>query len=669
MNSTFQKSIPYLHSIDSLRALAVITVLLNHFYPDTFRSGFLGVDVFFVISGFVVTYSLLPRLNNFNPSDILSFYSRRLKRLYAPLIITILLFSFIATLFIYPKSSELSGSLSTGFFGVLGVSNLYLFFTQGDYFSVSANYNLFIHTWSLGVEEQFYLFFPIVLFLSRTKFRILFVLLVLFSASIFLHHFYLSHPLGFNSSFYLPSSRSWEFLLGAIVCLCTFSFPSVKVCFSTKIAVYSLLFLATSLLISQLFTFTPEYTLKAYLKVCFPVALILFILSSFRLSFPLFSFKPLQYIGSISYSLYLIHWPLLVLSRWFIDTSDFVNSILLVATFFFSILSFHLVEQPIRKSSIAHPFSIFKYFFIIPVSFSLLSITLISNFARYIFIGKYFDTPPVLPDSYPHPPVSPSLASSSTLNRENCFKKFSFVSNSHITHNDISRCTISSSGPTIFLYGDSFAAHLTPIFDKLLQNQDFGLVVLTAARCPFPPRDPSISSSCSSFYKARLAHLLDVSRPGDILVLSSSAREPSGFYSSFYISELNRILPLLGSRGVSLVYQAPFPRFSNLYDPVCTYPHQNFTLNRYRDCSSPSLIDRDLVLSRLTALFRQLHFLSLNHSNFYFIDSFQVLCPSTQTVCSTHRNSVRLYRDGIHLSTSGSLMLFDSFVSSPPFSK
>ena len=146
----------YRSDILGLRGIAVLGVVFYHFNKSILPSGFLGVDIFFAISGYVITSSLFNNSFSNISKFLLNFYNRRFQRLFPPLVTFILIFSLLITFF----DPDPQLSLRTGFTSLFGVSNLYLFKQSSDYFSQSSDLNIFNNTWSLGVESQFYLIFP-----------------------------------------------------------------------------------------------------------------------------------------------------------------------------------------------------------------------------------------------------------------------------------------------------------------------------------------------------------------------------------------------------------------------------------------------------------------------------------------------------------------------------
>ena len=216
---SFLKSNPnYRADIDGLRAIACLAVVLYHAFPGHLPGGFIGVDIFFVISGFLIS-SILFR-NLFNPQapgrvNIIDFYVRRIKRIF-PALISVLLFCIVIgnIAFLPDEYNKLAKHI---FGGSTYISNIMLFKESGEYFNESSNLKPLLHLWSLGVEEQFYIVFPIFLWLLyKSKLNFLFCLIIFTLISFFLNKNAVTHGLT-SKAFYMPWMRFWELSSGAIL--------------------------------------------------------------------------------------------------------------------------------------------------------------------------------------------------------------------------------------------------------------------------------------------------------------------------------------------------------------------------------------------------------------------------------------------------------------------
>jgi len=210
----------YRKEIDGLRALAVIAVIINHLNKDFLPSGYLGVDIFFVISGYVITSSLKKTKSKNVKEFLISFYSRRIKRLFPALIIFIILTSLIVCFFI----STPDAYLSTAKRSLLGLSNITLYRGSWDYFAEAIELNPFAHTWSLGVEEQFYFLYPILIWVTgfgrKTKNgerNLSFLILFLTVCSLVSFIFFYSYDK--SAAYYLMPFRFWEMAVGGLIFL------------------------------------------------------------------------------------------------------------------------------------------------------------------------------------------------------------------------------------------------------------------------------------------------------------------------------------------------------------------------------------------------------------------------------------------------------------------
>ena len=200
----------YIKEFDGLRALAILFVFFYHLEIFFLKNGFLGVDIFFVLSGYLITRSISFAISN-NDFSFSEFYIRRINRLFPPLFLMILAVTVVGN-FILPSPSIQSAG-GAGLHALFGISNLF-FWTESGYFDSSSALKPLLHTWSLGVEEQFYLFWPLIVYFSLKKNLLSISLVFLFTLSILLTYiFEAQHSL----TFYLTPFRVFEFCFGAFI--------------------------------------------------------------------------------------------------------------------------------------------------------------------------------------------------------------------------------------------------------------------------------------------------------------------------------------------------------------------------------------------------------------------------------------------------------------------
>eukprot|EP00122_Pirum_gemmata_P000354 Pgem_evm1s311 len=327
--SQFKKN-EYRSEIDGLRAVAVLAVIVAHVNSQALPGGYLGVDMFFVISGYVVTASLINRKSGFLPIAasstenisnsflwfILQFYSRRIRRL-LPALLSSAVLTGIGMVFLIPSQAESKPSFLTGNFALTGLSNNYLYYLSTDYFGQTAQLNTFTHTWSLSVEEQFYFFYPTVFWVTASSFRLrVLCLIILTILSMFFFIMFIMGKFkgGFSAGYFLIPSRFWELGCGCIVSTIYYEYElssSLQHSLSLEVVNFFVVF-------GLGFIFcTPE----VYIYVTAPAIVMLTCLLIICVKpeskiYSLLTSNILQFIGKISYSLYLYHWMVLSLSRW-----------------------------------------------------------------------------------------------------------------------------------------------------------------------------------------------------------------------------------------------------------------------------------------------------------------------------------------------------------------
>lgn len=344
-SQSLMTNLKYRPEIDGLRAIAVLAVLIFHTFPNYLPGGYVGVDIFFVISGYLISGILISELESHSFS-LLNFYKRRVRRIFPALLLVFLFCTLLGWIILTPAEYELFGThmIAGGAF----VPNI-LFWREAGYFDKEAITKPLLHLWSLGVEEQFYLVWPLLLWFSWRAFKaqstyIFFLALILLITSLSWSAYQIHHnPV---ADFYSPLSRFWELALGGLISLRRshgnhLSWSGTPV-FGFVLIGFSLFALDSNTPFPGLYALIP----------CIGAALIIFPSRPKNLIYQFLSLPPMIWLGLISYPLYLWHWPLLSFGRILEGQSispSYRLSLILVAIFL-SIISYHLVEKPIRRS-------------------------------------------------------------------------------------------------------------------------------------------------------------------------------------------------------------------------------------------------------------------------------------------------------------------------------
>nr|WP_298685035.1 acyltransferase family protein [uncultured Dongia sp.] len=346
----------YRPDIDGLRAIAVLSVVIYHLHVYQFGmnilpGGFVGVDIFFVISGYLITKLIHGEMVEGRYS-IVEFYSRRARRIFPALFFMSAVCAVVILIFCLPSVVE--NFRSSLIASTLFVSNIY-FYATADYFAPGAEMQPLLHTWSLAVEEQFYIFFPLVLLLIRrysalTQTKVI-VGIALVSLAISAWLVWSNAA----ASFYLLHSRAWELMIGS--CLAMGTVPVIR---NAKLAevcsALGMLLIAGSVMF---YSASMPFPGPSALLPCLGAALIIHAgVHARSMVGQLLSLPPVRFIGLISYSLYLWHWPINVLMRligywyaWDVDTQPF-KIVALMLGFVTATLSWYFVERPFRHAAV-----------------------------------------------------------------------------------------------------------------------------------------------------------------------------------------------------------------------------------------------------------------------------------------------------------------------------
>ena len=384
-------SITYRPELDGLRAVAVIPVILFHLLPSAMPGGFIGVDIFFVISGFLITSIIIDEIHT-EKFAFRNFWARRIRRI-LPALITMVVTAAAAAIFILDES-EFHFIGHHGIAALLSYANFSHWLSATDYWGFSSESSPFLHAWSLSVEEQFYLLFPVVLFLfakySRQNLVVFFFIITLISLAIFLY----GSQKDSLATFYLLPTRIWELGSGALLALYAFDRKS-PITHNTLLSATGLLFIIASLMLMNKENGTSAYLLLPVLGTTLFIA---FSNGPNPVS-KLLTHSVIRYTGKISYSLYLWHWPVIILAGKLsvyknIDISPFVLVLLVVVL---SITSYHLIETPARRNPKSVPYILAS----LVISIALLLLlanhenkTRLEGFNTTEYFGQLYDVSP-----------------------------------------------------------------------------------------------------------------------------------------------------------------------------------------------------------------------------------------------------------------------------------
>lgn len=508
----------YRPEIDGLRALAIAAVIINHFNKDILPSGYLGVDIFFVISGFVTISSLARRSNNNLGYFLIDFYSRRMQRLIPALAFCILVTSILICLF----DPNPNSSIRTGIAALFGFSNLSLLNQATDYFADSTELNVFTHTWSLGVETQFYILLPLLAWLfglsqlnTRGNKKIILATGILSVAS--LVGFISLYPTNQSASYFLMTTRLWELGAG---CLLFLGMSSESKILSDLSRFPPLAIIAT---IVALFFLPQKFAIQATIAVVELTVVLLICLRPGTGAYRFFSNSKVVYIGLISYSLYLWHWSVLSLSRWTIGVHWWLIPIQIILIWLLSVASYHFIEDPLRRVKWAPTqWQSIAYALLVCTSIASLITGFIAIPNLSLYVGKH-----------------PSLIESGVQSLSNAYHlngtDFSWGGNDCILSENeqarqgkelpLDKCVLGDfikAERRVMIFGNSFSAAFVQGFDDLVKLDKYA-VVITSSWDASPVKEmPNLGmwSEASSYYwNSIFPSLVNSLKPNDWVFL------------------------------------------------------------------------------------------------------------------------------------------------------
>lgn len=355
----------YRADIDGLRAIAVIAVVIFHFKHSALPYGYLGVDVFFVISGFLITRHIFDALRD-GTFTLKNFYARRVRRLFPAYVAVVTASSVAAYLFFLPD--ELLPFVQSSLASLVFSSNIW-FYTEAGYFDAHSDLKPLLHTWSLSVEEQFYIVFPLVMFAlhRRTRGYIVVALTGLFFASLIMYLFAVFATHDLDLAFYMLPMRAWHLLIGAAMAVWLVrSRDDLRALPLNIVAGFGFILLIVPLVLPQsgVQSVIDLMAIKIDAKEAATLINIVITLGTTLLLYTgavavkgnifryVLGLAPFTFIGKISYSLYLWHWPIYVFANhyYMYDLPRGPRVAFVIVSFVVAYLSWRFIEQPVRKS-------------------------------------------------------------------------------------------------------------------------------------------------------------------------------------------------------------------------------------------------------------------------------------------------------------------------------
>ncbi len=599
-----------------MRAIAVTLVVLFHAFPEALLGGFVGVDVFFVISGFLIT-GIVARELSADRFSLLTFYSRRIRRIFPALIVVLCAVLVLGWLWMLPIAYA---QLSSDVFASAAFLANFALLLQSGYFDIESAKKPLLHLWSLGIEEQFYLFWPLILMLAaRARASLLAVALGIGLASFTLNVALIgSHPV---ATFYLPLTRAFELLAGAALA-CGWSRIDQADAASNARALAGVVLIALSAALLDVHRAFPGWW------ALMPVAGSALLLSAPNAwgSRRLLSSPPMVGIGLISYPLYLWHWPLLVFFAIikFAPLTLLERGLIVGVSVLLAWATYRFVEIPMRFGAAGRR----------KVAGLASAMVLIAVAGAVVVQGRGLDfrLPGEIRDMADVPTQSAKWRFHECL--LDLSREMSFAPD----------CADQNRRPLLLLWGDSTAAALIPGLRKAQETHDFGIAQFTSTSC-IPALNADIAGvpNCRAINDEVLALVRQI-RP-DIVLLHGTWEK--------YLDHVAETVAAVKRTGARVVILGPVPGWKRgLPNEVLRYfmLHHALIPQRFRGAVTTNGYDA-VMRAKLTPQGAE------------FISAWDALCNADGCLTRTgDRASDISASDGVHLTENGSIFLVQAII-------
>jgi peptidoglycan/LPS O-acetylase OafA/YrhL len=639
------KEITYRSDIDGLRAVAVLSVLAYHMWPGWIRGGFVGVDIFFVISGFLISSILYKELES-GRFSIVDFYVRRIRRIYPALTLVLAFVTAAGWFLLMPSDFVALGKQIVG--GSTFSANFVLWWHSG-YFTPNSDQEPLLHLWSLGVEEQYYLIFPLICLIfyrAKSRWKLATVFVAIAIASMVINVAFVARYSA--ASYFLPFSRLWELFLGAGLSLAhrrpdqASEKGSLFPQWSSATGFVGLVMLAAAIFgINESDPFPGWWALLPTVGA----ALVIAAGPSSWVNRHILSMKPAVFVGLISYPLYLWHWPILSFmrtSRWLWGNTISLHAMkgsIVISWFVLAYLTYRFVEMPIRRVKERRARRKGALWLLGCVSTAGACGILI--IATGGFTVRFPSSIVAMDHDY-------ATDASKAYREGTCFLR-SDQSPSAFSDKCVDPAEGHAAEPLVLVWGDSHAADLLPGFRALQPQSGVRLAQYTASLCApivgLPGRE---RPTCLGVNNAVLDHVKSL-KP-DVVVLSANWEYLDLNHNPAAVEKLRQTIKSVKSAGVqriALIGQVP----------LWTSDVRHLVINGlYLNPSEPvpQRLPRSLVMAHDDALL-----MAMTHAEgVVYVPVFDQLCDETSCIVTTSPTWKGLVTyDGAHFTEQGSALV------------
>ncbi len=634
----------YRYDIEGLRAVAVLLVVIFHINEALITGGFVGVDLFFVISGYVITQRIYKDgLNSL--ADFGEFYRRRIRRI-TPIMLFVTAITLIVGIFVLLPEDLMDLSWSAIFASFSAANVYFTYFLDTSYFAKDSNYVPLLHLWSLGVEEQFYLIWPLLLFVLLKFPRAIFpVLIAVMVASVAWGEYWIRTG-NYSAAYYMLPSRAFQLCAGGFcLFLAQTSFlRNLPARVLLPIGVTGAALVAAS---AYFLTGLDQFPGLNAVPVTLGAALLLLSGTKTNILSRTLSLKPLVFIGGISYSMYLWHWPILAYLRYlYVDIGLAEGIAIFIALILLSYLSATFVEKPLRYSKDSFK-KIFNTMFAIPTAAICAACAVVVGTSGFI--------PVISPPDY-------SARLDELRDETKPAYDYPYVCQRYIVKasdtTDMNCIINGSTEPKILLWGDSNAAHYIGILGQLAQNENASFRNIEHGACP-PILDdgyrfaaPRVQNACRQSLDAVYPIIPNYDHIIIAALYTNYTRNPE------FLPALKQTVKKLTNENkhVTLIGQAISFR---KYDRFCRQKALKVNI----DCESMFLP----VTQNISTVNNELKKLADEFASVKYVDFNDLLCAAGE--CSPYREGKPLFFDEGHISMVGSWVLGKDAVTSGKYDR